>query len=174
MNQVRDFRLGEKRDNPVELDSKDLTGINRLEYINLPVIGNLLKKWDIMPSYDLFGTNCQTLTADVQQRLINASNAVYLHLPGTNEKASVNDRKKILDYIKSRFPNWMKKKLVRIPELQVPYAIKIKQDEKQLPAFATSDAIETNTQVLEELSLKVVICNPILVVFYDPPTLDSD
>lgn len=90
VNQVKDFRLGERRDNPKEIDSKDLSGINRLEYVALPEIENLLREWEIWPAYSLQKSNCQTFSRDLLEHLAKASNAVLLHLPGTNEKISIN------------------------------------------------------------------------------------
>merc|ERR1739842_107757 len=128
--------------NPVKIDSKDLRGIHRLDYMSLPTIGKLLQKWEVQAHYDLFGSNCQTLVGDVRNRIIKASNGLELHLPGTNERARIDDERKLIPYFKNRFPGWTSKKLVRVPEVQIQYAIGIQHGGERVEVFAASDATQ--------------------------------
>ena len=80
---VAKYRLSQARLDPEEITCNDLTGIHRLEYVNLPAIGNLLSNWEVQDIYNLWKSNCQTLARNVAKRMIDASNGFTLHLPGT-------------------------------------------------------------------------------------------
>ena len=70
------------------------------------------------------------MTRTVQNRIIKASNGLEMHLPGTNEKVSISDPKKLVTYFKNRFPRWKKNELVQVPELQIQFAVTLAQKEK--------------------------------------------
>ena len=146
--------LGNPRQNPEEIDSIELSSINRLEYICLPKIAEILEKWEIMPIYNLLNSNCQTHTRNMVDRILKASNANQIHLPGTNIRVSIGDKKKLHHYVEKRFPNWTKKQLVLIPEVQTQYAIKLARDEIEIPAFSASDEADRVVQHLQEVSLE--------------------
>ena len=124
-------RMGEERVDPEEMESNDLTGIRRLEYVDLPVIGQLLQKWEMQAVYDLWKSNCQTMVRYIVDKVLEASNGVRLHLPGRRGRVSISDGPTLLSYFNNQFPGWERKELVRVPEQQIQYAIGIKSADNE-------------------------------------------
>ena len=156
--QVANYRLGKARSDPEEVKSK---GTYPLEYKTCPpvsdVLGKLtgdLDKWELMRHYDLWGSNCQTMARQVREGILKASSGMELHLPGTNERASIVDHNKLIPYFENRFPDWKNGNLVRVPELQIQYAIGVQREGKLVDIYGTSSVVDESAQQQIEMEMK--------------------
>ena len=148
---VAKCHLGIARDNPVEINSRRLSGIHRLECVDLPAIVNLLHELELTPRFDLYGSNCQTLARVVKEKILKASNGVELHLPGTDAKASINDFTTLIPYFETRYPGWKRKRLVRVPEIHAQFALGVARRDKYGGVKSANDVLDHYARKMTEM-----------------------